>query len=95
MVLSVFRPSDFAIINTDRHTDFDIESRLSLHDQRNRKLHLSLNYVYVTFYFTRYRDLTYVESISRVRRSVQNPDLLSIPCCEQVGNAFQCEDSSI
>lgn len=48
MVLTVFRPSDFAIINTDRHSDFDIESRLTLRDQGNRKLHLSLNYVYVT-----------------------------------------------
>ncbi|KAG6381178.1 vacuolar protein sorting-associated protein 13 [Boletus reticuloceps] len=42
---TVFKPSDFAIINTDRHSDFDIESRLSLRDQSNRKLHLSLNHV--------------------------------------------------
>lgn len=45
--LAVFGPSDFAIINTERHSDFDIESRLSLRDQSNRKLHLSLKYVYV------------------------------------------------
>lgn len=43
----VFNPSDFAIINTDRNSDFEIESRLSLRDQNNRKLDLRLNYVFV------------------------------------------------
>ncbi|KAF8846387.1 vacuolar protein sorting-associated protein 13 [Paxillus ammoniavirescens] len=42
---TVFKPSDFAIINTDRHSDFDTEFRLSLRDQNNRKLDLRLNYV--------------------------------------------------
>ncbi|KAF9229286.1 vacuolar protein sorting-associated protein 13 [Gyrodon lividus] len=42
---TVFKPSDFAIINTDHHSDFDTECRLSLRDQSNRKLDLSLNYV--------------------------------------------------
>ncbi|KAF9241379.1 vacuolar protein sorting-associated protein 13 [Melanogaster broomeanus] len=42
---TVFKPSDFAIVNADRHSDFDVESRLSLRDQNNRKLDLSLNYV--------------------------------------------------
>ncbi|KAG9314367.1 hypothetical protein JVU11DRAFT_5161 [Chiua virens] len=42
---TVFKPSDFAIINTDRHSDFDIESRLSLRDPSNRKLLLCLNYI--------------------------------------------------
>ncbi|KAG6898100.1 hypothetical protein C0992_005427 [Termitomyces sp. T32_za158] len=42
---SVFKPSDFAIINTDGHSDFEIETRLILQDQHNRKLHLRLNYV--------------------------------------------------
>lgn len=51
MVCAVFRPSDFAIINNDHHSDFDIESRLALRDQSNRKLHLSLNYVYVASLF--------------------------------------------
>ncbi|KAG2159854.1 vacuolar protein sorting-associated protein 13 [Suillus bovinus] len=42
---TIFKPSDFAIINTDRNSDFDVESRLSLRDQSNRKLDLRLNYV--------------------------------------------------
>lgn len=53
IVRTVFKPSDFAIINTDRHSDFDVESRLTLRDQSNRKLHLSLNYVYVASLFYR------------------------------------------
>lgn len=52
MLRAVFKPSDFTIINTDRHSDFDIESRLSLRDQSNHKLQLSLNYVCViSIYF--------------------------------------------
>ncbi|KAJ7169902.1 vacuolar protein sorting-associated protein 13 [Mycena filopes] len=42
---TVFKPSDFAIINTNQHSDFDIESRLSLRDPNDRKLDLKLNYV--------------------------------------------------
>ncbi|KAH7883589.1 vacuolar protein sorting-associated protein 13 [Phlebopus sp. FC_14] len=42
---TVFKPSEFTIINTDLHSDFEIESRLPLRDQDNRKLHLRLNYV--------------------------------------------------
>lgn len=42
---TIFNPSDFAIINTDRNSDFEIESRLSLRDQSNHKLDLRLNYV--------------------------------------------------
>ncbi|KAG6890404.1 hypothetical protein C0995_008758 [Termitomyces sp. Mi166 len=42
---SVFKPSEFAIINTDGHSDFDIENRLTLQDQHNRKLNLKLNYI--------------------------------------------------
>jgi vacuolar protein sorting-associated protein 13A/C len=42
---TIFKPSDFAIINTDRNSDFEVESRLSLRDQSNRKLDLRLNYV--------------------------------------------------
>ena len=45
----VFKPSDFAIINTDRNSDFETESCLSLRDQSNRKLDLRLNYVFVPF----------------------------------------------
>jgi vacuolar protein sorting-associated protein 13A/C len=41
----VFKPSDFAIISTDRHSDFSIESRLSLRDPQERKLDLKLNYM--------------------------------------------------
>ncbi len=40
-----FKASDFSIINTDGHSDFDIESRLTLQDARGRKLDLRLNYV--------------------------------------------------
>ncbi|KAG6857562.1 hypothetical protein H0H87_000161 [Tephrocybe sp. NHM501043] len=42
---TVFKPSEFAIINTDGHSDFDIENRLILQDQNSRKLELRLNYV--------------------------------------------------
>ncbi|KAG6851060.1 hypothetical protein H0H93_002952 [Arthromyces matolae] len=42
---TVFKPSEFAIINTDGHSDFDIENRLILQDERNRKLELRLNYI--------------------------------------------------
>lgn len=71
MVREVFRPSDFAIINTDRHSDFDIEPRLSLRDQSNRKLHLSLNYVYVTSLFFKMSrsHLRRVDTLSLVERS--------------------------
>ncbi|KAL0581607.1 Vacuolar protein sorting-associated protein 13 [Marasmius crinis-equi] len=42
---TVFKPSDFAIINTDGSSDFDVESRLVLRDGNGRKLNLRLNYV--------------------------------------------------
>ncbi|KAF5390329.1 hypothetical protein D9757_002946 [Collybiopsis confluens] len=42
---TIFKPSDFAIINTDGHGEFDIEKRLTLLDQNDRKLNLRLNYV--------------------------------------------------
>ena len=40
-----FKASEFSIINTDGHSDFDTESRLTLQDARGRKLDLRLNYV--------------------------------------------------
>lgn len=43
--ISVFKPSDFAIINTNVHSDFDIESKLTVRDSNGRKLDLRLNYV--------------------------------------------------
>ncbi|KAF9270221.1 DUF1162-domain-containing protein [Marasmius fiardii PR-910] len=42
---TVFKPSDFAIINTDGNADFEIENRLILRDLSDRKLNLRLNYV--------------------------------------------------
>ncbi|KAG7450519.1 vacuolar protein sorting-associated protein 13 [Guyanagaster necrorhizus] len=42
---SVFEQSEFAIINTDENSDFDVEKRLSLKDPKGRKLTLKLNYV--------------------------------------------------
>ncbi|KAK0233092.1 hypothetical protein IW262DRAFT_1304036 [Armillaria fumosa] len=42
---SVFEQSEFAIINTDDNSDFDVEKRLSLKDPKGRKLTLKLNYV--------------------------------------------------
>ncbi|KAI0094888.1 vacuolar protein sorting-associated protein 13 [Irpex rosettiformis] len=42
---TVFKPSDFAIINTDGTADFDIENRLILRDNKDRKLDLRLNYI--------------------------------------------------
>lgn len=41
----VFKPSDFAIINTDGNSDFDVENSLILRDASDRKLELKLNYV--------------------------------------------------
>ncbi|OSX67568.1 hypothetical protein POSPLADRAFT_1064162 [Postia placenta MAD-698-R-SB12] len=40
-----FKQSEFAIINTDGSSDFDVESRLILRDNTDRKLDLRLNYV--------------------------------------------------
>ncbi|XP_006454344.1 hypothetical protein AGABI2DRAFT_114096 [Agaricus bisporus var. bisporus H97] len=42
---TVFKPSDFSIINTDGHSDFDVENKLTLRDQQGRKLELRLNYI--------------------------------------------------
>ncbi|KDR84988.1 hypothetical protein GALMADRAFT_233521 [Galerina marginata CBS 339.88] len=42
---TVYKPSEFTIINTDGHSDFDIEYTLTLRDQLDRKLDLKLNYV--------------------------------------------------
>lgn len=42
-----FKPSDFAIINTDGSSDFDIENQLTLRDAKDRKLDLRLNYMLV------------------------------------------------
>ncbi|KAF8274093.1 hypothetical protein EI94DRAFT_1696360 [Lactarius quietus] len=42
---TAFKASEFSIINTDGHSDFDIESRLTLQDAQGRKLDLRLNYV--------------------------------------------------
>lgn len=43
----VFKPSEFAIINTDGHSDFDIEDSLTLRDQSDRVLNLRINYMWV------------------------------------------------
>ncbi|KAH9944371.1 vacuolar protein sorting-associated protein 13 [Epithele typhae] len=43
---TVFKPSDFAIINTDANSDFDVESKLVLRDANGRKLDLRLNYIH-------------------------------------------------
>ncbi|CAL1695807.1 unnamed protein product [Somion occarium] len=40
-----FKPSDFAIINTDGNSDFDVEKRVTLRDAKDRKLDLRLHYV--------------------------------------------------
>jgi vacuolar protein sorting-associated protein 13A/C len=40
-----FKPSEFAIINADAHSDFDLEKRLLVRDQQDRKMDLRLNYV--------------------------------------------------
>ena len=44
---AVFKPSDFAIINTDGNSDFDVENKLVLRDADGRKLDLKLNYMCV------------------------------------------------
>lgn len=49
-----FKPSDFSIINTDGHSDFDIEKRLTVQDAKGRKLDLALNYVCVHHTFACY-----------------------------------------
>ncbi|KAI0669883.1 vacuolar protein sorting-associated protein 13 [Trametes maxima] len=43
---TVFKPSEFAIINTDGNSDFDVENKLVLRDPSGRKLDLRLNYVH-------------------------------------------------
>lgn len=47
LTIVVYKPSDFAIINTDANSDFDVENKLVLRDPAGRKLDLKLNYVYV------------------------------------------------
>jgi vacuolar protein sorting-associated protein 13A/C len=42
---TAFKASEFSIINTDGHSDFDTENRLTLQDAQGRKLDLRLNYV--------------------------------------------------
>ncbi|TCD71537.1 hypothetical protein EIP91_008918 [Steccherinum ochraceum] len=42
---TAFKPSDFAIINTDGSADFDVESKVTLRDSKDRKLDLRLNYI--------------------------------------------------
>ncbi|KAI0756975.1 vacuolar protein sorting-associated protein 13 [Daedaleopsis nitida] len=43
---TVFKPSEFAIINTDGNSDFDVESKVVLRDAHGRKLDLRLNYIH-------------------------------------------------
>lgn len=52
MTNTVFKPSDFAIINTDGNSDFDVETNVVLRDANGRKLDLRLNYVYVASHKT-------------------------------------------
>ncbi|KAL1739455.1 hypothetical protein HDZ31DRAFT_77584, partial [Schizophyllum fasciatum] len=40
-----FKPSEFSIVNTDAHSDFEVEDNLTLRDLQDRKLQLRLNYV--------------------------------------------------
>jgi hypothetical protein len=40
----VFKPSDFAIINTERGSDFEVETRVTVADRLSRKLALHLRY---------------------------------------------------
>ncbi len=42
-----FKASEFAIINSDGKSDFDVEQQLALSDSRDRKLELRLNYMCV------------------------------------------------
>ncbi|KAF9478514.1 vacuolar protein sorting-associated protein 13 [Pholiota conissans] len=42
---TVFKPSEFTIISTDGHSDFDIEHTLTLRDELGRSLDLKLNYI--------------------------------------------------
>ena len=70
----VFKPSDFAIINTDGHSDFDIEKQVVLRDQNNRKLSLGLNFVYVRSLLLA-SILMLSQEISGIRGSLQGPNL--------------------
>ncbi|KLO14457.1 hypothetical protein SCHPADRAFT_996578 [Schizopora paradoxa] len=42
---TTFKASEFAIINSDGKSDFDVEQQLTLSDGRDRKLELRLNYI--------------------------------------------------
>ncbi|KDQ63547.1 hypothetical protein JAAARDRAFT_29565 [Jaapia argillacea MUCL 33604] len=42
---TVFKPSEFAIINTDGNADLDIDKNLTMRDPRDAKLDVKLNYV--------------------------------------------------
>jgi vacuolar protein sorting-associated protein 13A/C len=51
MSLIAFKASEYSIINTDRQSDFGIETRLTLQDAHSRKLDLRLNYMWVLFLY--------------------------------------------
>lgn len=75
----VFKPSEFTIINTDGHSDFDIENTLTLRDQSDRKLDLKLNYVSVICMpcLRTPSDIQFQPS-SRLRGSIQSSDICSL-----------------
>lgn len=61
-----FKPSDFAIINTDGHSDFETETSLSLRDEKNGKLQLKLNYMYVPFSNVLSSNIKYMLAVTRI-----------------------------
>lgn len=60
----VFKPSEFAIISTDGHADFDVESKLTLTDKMDRKLELRINYMHVILKLWSSLDLHRTQTIS-------------------------------
>lgn len=76
--MSVFKQSEFSIINTNESSEFDIENRLSLRDAKERTLDLRLNYVYASSTMRGLSALTLYQAISKLWRRLQAPDLHSV-----------------
>ena len=80
MLQADFKPSEFSIVNTDAHSDFEIEDHLTLRDLQDRKLQLRLNYMCVRSvmlpYVDSYHQSRYPESGGAFKVQIYAPYLL-------------------
>ena len=89
-----FKPSEFAIINTDGNSDFDIENRITLRDALDRKLDLRLHYMYVICSPRDKCPHKNGQSISGIGRFFQSSDIQSVFSHQQDWTALLCQTST-